>query len=463
MFDLNRRHVLGGLAASAVLPVRGAASQSFELTAKAGLSQQLGPEGTGPASLWSYNGQVPGPVIRTTQGQPVRIRLNNQLDSETTVHWHGIRINNAMDGVANLTQSPISPGSSYEYSFTPPDAGTYWYHPHFRTWDQLARGLYGALIIEEPNPPAVDRDLPILIDDWRLTEEGTLDEGHLGNFHDWSHAGALGNWPTVNGQPQPSIPVKLNERLRLRLINVANATVLVPVLTGMSASIIAIDGQPIEPRTFPDELTLAPGQRVDVIADVVEKDSVSLRLGGREDFLLATFPVQGAARAERLGAPEALPSNGLVIPTGAPRDVRLSMAGGAMRWLDSASVGGRAASQLALNETGPLSGRELADHGMFWSFNDVAGMPETPLFSARKGEIIRITFENLTMFAHGMHLHGHHVWDAKDAAWRDTVLVEAGEAQRSVLFQADNPGRWMLHCHMLEHQASGMATWFEVS
>ncbi len=102
---------------------------------------------------------MPGPELRVRQGEPVRITVSNKLSEDTTVHWHGIRLPNAMDGVPGLTQKPIRPGESFVYEFTPPDAGTFWYHPHADTLQQLGRGLAGALIVQEPERAAVDRDL----------------------------------------------------------------------------------------------------------------------------------------------------------------------------------------------------------------------------------------------------------------------------------------------------------------
>ena len=463
----SRRGFLGTAAAFGALPaVARAGAGRTELRAAPGV-QVLGPEGSKPANIWGYGGAVPGPILRVRQGERLRARLINGLDQPTTVHWHGIRIDNTMDGVAHLTQAPVPPGGSFDYEFAAPDAGTYWYHPHSRSWEQLARGLYGVLIVDEPEPPQVDRDMALVIDDWQLGQGGVFDEERLGNAHDWSHAGALGNWPTVNGQAQPRLPARLNERLRLRLINVANATVLYAGLEGMAARLIALDGQPIAPRPLSDVIPLAPGARADVIADVISAEGVRLMLGGRENFELATFVVSGKAREEPLGDAAPLPANPLteLREGGEPLDVRLVMEGGAMRWLETARIGEMAAMHGEIAPVaGAVSGRDLAGQGLFWAMNGVAGMPEKPLFSVKKGASVQLTFENRTAFAHAMHLHGHHVFDAAEDAWRDTVLVarDGPRAAVTVRFVADNPGRWMLHCHMLEHQVAGMATWFEV-
>ena len=195
------------------------------LEARAG-SAQLVPDY--PATpIWGYEGRVPGPVIRVRQGERVRRRFVNELPQASTVHWHGIRIENAMDGVPELTQAAVPSGGSFLYDFVAPDAGTYWYHSHNRTWEQLARGLYGALIVEDTDGgPEVDRDELLLIDDWRLTPEAQIDQ-RFGAMGDRSHGGRLGNWVTINGVSDWRREVRRHERLRLRLANAANARILV--------------------------------------------------------------------------------------------------------------------------------------------------------------------------------------------------------------------------------------------
>ena len=131
--------------------------------------------------VWAYGGTVPGSLIRVRRGDEVNIQLVNNLPEPTTVHWHGVRLDNAMDGVADLTQEPVLPGETFDYRFIVPDAGTYWYHPHYRSWEQLARGLYGLLIVEETDPPEVDRDIALIFDDWRVGDDGEIDEESFGS------------------------------------------------------------------------------------------------------------------------------------------------------------------------------------------------------------------------------------------------------------------------------------------
>src|SRR5882672_10239517 len=122
--------------------------------------------------LWTYDGTTPGPILRAKRGEELRVRLVNELPEPTCVHWHGVRVPNAVDGVAYLTQAPVPPGASFDYRFGAPDAGTFWYHPAGTIAAQAARGLRGALIVDEAEPVAVDRDLLLFLEDWMLAPDG---------------------------------------------------------------------------------------------------------------------------------------------------------------------------------------------------------------------------------------------------------------------------------------------------
>ena len=192
--NVSRREFLAGVATLALAGTthRGAAAAGATPLRAAPGSARLAPPGYPETPLWGFDGSVPGPVLRVAQGERLARRFINELPQPSTIHWHGIRIANAMDGVPDLTQPPVPPGGDFLYDFVAPDAGTYWYHPHQRTWEQMARGLYGALIVEEPMPPQVDRDEILLIDDWRLTDDARIHES-FGAMMDWSHAGRIGN------------------------------------------------------------------------------------------------------------------------------------------------------------------------------------------------------------------------------------------------------------------------------
>jgi FtsP/CotA-like multicopper oxidase with cupredoxin domain len=271
---IKRRSLLvGATALSAALVSNGRARSAAQvekrvtLTAAPGRAPLTGPPHPDTA-VWCFNGQVPGPEIRVRQGERVRVRVENRLSEETTVHWHGIRVPNAMDGVPHLTQKPIAPGESFDYEFVCPDAGTFWYHPHQRSHVQVERGLAGAFIVEEAEPIAVDRDLTWVLDDWRLLRDASI-SGDFGNMHDVSHNGRVGNTVTINGRVRDTVAVRSGERIRLRLINAANARIFGLAFKGHAPQVIALDGQPVEPHAPDDGLiVLGPAMRVDIALDM---------------------------------------------------------------------------------------------------------------------------------------------------------------------------------------------------
>lgn len=468
--SLARRHFLAGgaaLGAAALLPRRpafAAATDWRELIARPGKAS-LWEEGGPLADIWGYDGGVPGPLLRIAQGETLKVRFRNSLEQPTTVHWHGIRIANAYDGVAGLTQNPVEPGAEFEYLVHAPDAGTYWYHPHNRSWEQLARGLYGVLIVEEPGTKAYDRDVALAFDDWRLNDERQIDTASLGAMHDWAHAGRLGNVLTVNAEPYLRESARPGERLRLRVLNAANARVLNLRFAGLAPRVIALDGQPVTPHLLEAEtLRIAPAQRCDLIIDLPGEERVfKIDEVSRDPFAACEIVVAGPAAERTAALPDdiALPANpvpkALDMRDALPVDLR--MEGGAMGGMREAMLHGERRAM-----------RDLFEARKMWSFNGIAGSHhDAALFTVARGRTVRIPIVNDTRWPHAIHVHGHHFRvlsrngeEVTREQWRDTVLTEP-EERVEIAFVADNPGKWMVHCHMLEHQAAGMMAWFEVT
>ncbi|MXQ08875.1 multicopper oxidase domain-containing protein [Alphaproteobacteria bacterium GH1-50] len=462
---ITRRGVLAG---GAALTVLGAPRPSLATTPGRLITQeasrQIVPTDYPETRLWRYaldgrTGPATGPTIRARQGDTLSLRLENGLARPTTVHWHGIRIDNAMDGVPGVTQSPVGPSETFDYVFDLPDAGTYWYHSHVDSVEQVARGLHGPLIVDEAEAPDVDDDLVLVLDDWRL-DAGAQITDDFENRHDRSHAGRLGNVVTTNGDMDWRQSVTAGARLRLRLINVANARVFDLALAGVTGWIVATDGMPLAaPRVIEGPFALGPAQRLDLIVDIAGEvgDEVGLvELIRGEAYSQATFVVENGGSA-RTAAPLPLPPNptyGVADATNA-RKIEIVMQGGAMRGLPEVMSGGVI-----------RDGRSLMMEGLFWALSGQAGRPDTPLAEIAQGETVAIDFVNETAFPHAMHLHGHHFHEvAPDGSlgdFRDTTLVQPGQ-RVSTLFVAHNPGDWLLHCHMLAHHAAGMGTWIRVA
>ncbi len=417
---------------------------------------QLAPAEYAQTPVWAYNGAVPGPMLRYRQGDTLNRLLINDLPQPTTVHWHGIRLPNGMDGVPNMTQAPVTPGGQFRYAFELPDAGTYWYHPHSHSEEQLGRGLYGPLIVDEKDQAdwqaesGIEDDQVLILDDWRLTQTASLAEP-FGNRHDRSHGGRIGNWVTANGVPEWRHPVHAGQRLRLRLINTANARIFSLRSEGIRGWIIALDGMPLADPAPMDQILLAPAQRVDLVIDITATAGEAMLISEERDggYAIATFHIEEEKRATPGAKPAPLPANTVpaITKLADAKTVDLLMQGGAM--------GGGASLT-----------REMIDAGMFWTFNGKAHMQIDPLIEVRHGELVRIRLRNETRWPHSMHLHGHHfhqvMSDERLGPLRDTILMHAGDAF-DIVFIADNPGDWMLHCHMLGHQAAGMMTWLRVS
>ena len=448
---------------STTLPIPGmaeAATRKFSLRAAPG-RRRLVPEPHPDTAAWCYNGKIPGPEIRIRQGDRLQVEVTNDLAEETTVHWHGIRLPNAMDGVPHLTQAPIAPGDRFVYEFDAVDAGTFWYHPHQRSFEQVGRGLYGPLVIEEPNPPQVDRDLTWVLDDWRLNRNGTISDDFAGPM-DMSHAGRLGNTVTINGQVSGDFSVRQGERIRLRLINVANARFFALDFGGLGLRVIALDGQPVEPHTPPDGVVvLGPAMRADLMLDCPAVPGTRAQVVDRayRDNEYRLLDVVYGDTALRDGPPDwdiALPDNPLAEPNvAAAQRHEILFTGGMM--------GAMVQRDMGLEPSRGMMGGMMTGGGM-WFVNGVAaeGPMLDPFLTLERGKSHVLEMTNATAFSHPIHLHGHSFRvlsrDEKPTAyreWQDTVLIAPRERVEIALV-ADNPGDWMFHCHILEHQAAGM-------
>ncbi|HVL58535.1 MAG TPA: multicopper oxidase family protein [Burkholderiaceae bacterium] len=449
----NRRSLLKTVAVAAtapVLPFRPAQadSRSHRLRPAAATAALAG-AGYPRTAVWAYNGQVPGPVLRVRQGAKTRIAIDNGLPQHTTVHWHGVRLPFAMDGVPGLTQPAIPPGGRFVYEFAPPDAGTFWYHPHADSLRQIGRGLSGALIVEEAVPPDVDRDVLWVIGDWRLDRDARLVDD-FGHPRDAAMAGRIGNTVTVNGTVSDAEPAHAGERIRLRLVNAAVARIVSLRFAPHRPVVVALDGQPCDPHQPPgDRVLLGPGMRADLIIDMtgdpgrrypVVDDFVARTAYRLTDFAYAP----SAARAAPVAA---LPRNPLPEPDLA------------------------AAETISLRLDGGMMGRR--QHGI-WAIDGHSMDADhdhaaEPLHTLRLGRSYRLVFRNDTAWWHPMHLHGHSFRllsrDGEPVAhrqWLDSALIAPRE-RLEVAFVADNPGDWMLHCHVIDHQASGMSASLRVA
>jgi FtsP/CotA-like multicopper oxidase with cupredoxin domain len=413
----------------------------------------------GSEDAWLY-GKRPFPVLRMTRGEALSVTLKNALAEHTSIHWHGVRGPNAMDGVPYLTQLPVQPGENFAYRFTPPDAGTFFFHPHCNTATQMGRGLVGALIVDAPGEHWND-DAVLMLKDWRLDDSGKF----LPFFTESgaSRNGTFGTLRTVNGVAQPAIDLRAKSGVRARLINADPSRIAEIGIEGARAQVIAIDGNPVAPFVL-ETWRLGPGMRLDLALDMTGDTARVLDYFASEPVLLATLRAGSRSGAEADLAPAArgdfsdawhhtlkleaavtanvLPEpEPIVLPDGRRIEIAdsLCLAAGAFWTLD----------------------------GQSWPGRDHARLPP-PLFSLPRGRKVVLEIENDTSRPHPIHIHGHSMTVLSANLLKrpvhraDTVLVLPNE-RVTVGFAADNPGNWMIHCHVIEHQETGMMGWFRVS
>lgn len=422
-----------------------------------------------PVDLWSFDaGQPFPPVVRVRIGDTLVVTLRNRIPAgqeEMTIHWHGIRLPNDQDGVPYLTQAPVAPDGDGHYRFTPPDTGTYWFHTHCNTVESIGRGLVGILIVEGDETRPYDGDHVLAIRDWRIGPDGFLpfmtDAGA-------SRAGTFGTVRSVNGVRQPVIAVAAGGDVRLRLVNVDATRVPDIGIEGAEAAIIAIDGAGIPPVPL-THWRMGPGMRLDVVVRG-PKPGAQARI---VDYFAAE-PVElavlaGAGPMLERGAFDPAPLTRPVIPV---PDLASAIS---MPVAISATASGRAVAEMTEGaEAGApiaplcLSGRTFwAIDRQPWPNRGHRVLPP-PLARLDLGRTYLFELRNTTPHVHPMHIHGHTFSVVKSSQgavlphFADTVLV-APKERLQVAFVADNPGKWMFHCHIIEHQETGMMGYMTVA
>jgi len=373
---------------------------------------------------WAFNGSLPGPELRAIQGDTVEVTLINQLAVGTTIHWHGVDVPNAMDGVAGVTQDAVPPGGHFVYRFRADQAGTFWYHSHQEANEQVHRGLFGALVVLPRGTVEADDDLTLVAHTWGHTDRGS-------RF-------AFGADDLLDRRA-----IRPGATVRLRLVN-TDDDLRHFVLRGTPFRLAAIDGTDLD---APDE---------------VRDLAVAVPAGAKYD-LTFTMPDQPVALTVA-GAPEA----GLLLsvdgggtpPVPAPlHDLDITRYGHAAA--GAIGPGSHFDRQYVLD----LSQQPGFYNGHFGLLSTVNGQtfPQSPMLMVREGDLVKLTFHNAGFMDHPMHLHGHH-WlvlsrdgqvPTGSPLWLDTINVAPGETWE-VAFRADNPGIWMDHCHTLWHAAGGM-------
>ncbi|WP_412539309.1 multicopper oxidase family protein [Longispora sp. K20-0274] len=403
-------HVHGGPSVADLVGPVGAPDVAVTLTAR---RETITLGGGERLSGYTVNHQSPGPVLRVTEGQVVAVTLVNESVADgVTLHWHGVDLPNAEDGVAGVTQDAVPRGGSHVYRFRAEHPGTYWYHSHQVSHEQVRQGLYGVLVIE---PAVPDPDVVAAV-------------------HTYA------NLRTVAGRTGLS-RIDATGPLRLRVVNTDNDTVRV-VVNGAPYRLLALDGRDLH----------EPGE--------LAAEAVTVPAGGRADLGLVVPATGPAVRVDLggvglvLGPPGAAPAPARA-PTGTVDPLRYGTP--APLGLDPDHADRRFTLRIG-RFPGFVDGRP----GVWWTLNGEL-YPNTPMFVVREGDTVVMTLVNGSGKSHPLHLHGHHaVLLGRDGVpatgspvWRDSLDVPAGSTY-VLAFRADNPGIWMDHCHNLDHAAQGL-------
>jgi multicopper oxidase len=425
---------------------------------------------------WAYGESVPGPLLRASAGDLLRVTVDNALPVETSVHWHGVALRNDMDGVPGMTQEPIGAGGRFQYEFTAPDPGTYFYHPHSGV--QLDRGLYGVLVVDDPHD-AGDYDLEwvVVLDDWvdgtgRTPDDvlaglraaaadgssgmhhdgmggmghGSMGMGGMGGMGEGMASPLLGGagdvvYPhyLVNGRV-PAAPTTLRgragQRARLRIVNAASDTAFRVALGGHRLTITHTDGFPVQPVEA-EALLVGMGERYDV--EVTLEDGV--------------FPLVAAAEGKQ--------GQGMaVVRTTAGPPPRESVRPTELNGLVVTAMDLVTAPEARLPDHSVDRRHDLVLSGSMspyrWTLNGTTFEDSEPL-EVRQGERVQLRFRNMSMMFHPMHVHGHTFGLHHNGVRKDTLIVRPMQSL-VVDLQADNPGQWATHCHNIYHAEAGMMT-----
>ena len=418
--------------------------------------------------MWTFSDADWLPTIRVNLGDRLDVVLDNRLprDGEhTSIHWHGIRLPNDQDGVAFLTQRPVEPGETYHYGFVPPDTGTFFFHTHCNTAEQLGRGLAGVLIVDGDTVEPYAADETIFLRDWLVD----FDKGAFRNFYTQrgaSRAGTYGNVRSANGYGEAEVRLPSSADCRLRVINSDPTRVMEIAVVDAEAAVIAIDGVAVPP--FPlDSWLLGPAMRFDLVVRAPGEGGVAQIVDRRlaEEVRLVRLVGTGPVLTRKSFDP---------VPLRAGR-IPVSDLSIAERLSFVFAAAGSDAPVVAVEGSpdGFFVGSLCLSAETYWTINDRAwpggdrAVLPPPLALLRRGRSYIFLLKNADQLIHPIHIHGHTFKVLRSDRRRlpvhhaDTVLLLPDETIE-VAFVADNPGRWMFHCHIIEHQKTGMMGYVEV-
>ena len=441
--------------------------------------------------MYGYNGQVPGPMIKAPQGATITVHSTNNIDTETTIHWHGLCHDNSQDGVPGLTQTPTAPGQSHTYTVRFPDEGMYWYHPHVREDIQQDMGLYGNLFVTPVDSTAynpMNYEEVIVLDDLLLNDDGNVAYGT--DDPNLALMGRFGNTMLINGEPAKNYKLTVNrgEVVRFYLTNVANTRTFNIRIDGGAMKLVGSDLGRYENDEWADTVTIAPAERY--IVEVLFEDDGTYRL--THESPLAEYDLGSVTVTPSTADPSyetefyALKTNADVVadiddyrqyfdkPVDKTLVLDIELDSNMMRMHEGMDMVHHDETGIEWEDTMPMMNQMMASEDFQWKLVDKETGKENMEFmwEFTKGDKVKIRIENKEDSGHPMqhpiHFHGQRFLVVtengvpnENLVWKDTVLVPIGQ-NVELLFDMSNPGDWMFHCHIAEHLSNGMMGMFRI-
>jgi FtsP/CotA-like multicopper oxidase with cupredoxin domain len=397
-------------------------------------------------NAWTYDGGLPGPLIRGRVGDRLIVHFKNELPEPTTVHWHGVRVPIEMDGVPDISQPDVKPGETFTYDFVLRDAALYWYHPHHMSAAQVGFGLYGALLVEDPaDTIGVADPLIIVLSDIGFDKNGTLEAADSGGPAGMVF-GREGAYLLVNGNVMPRYTARSGALQRWRIVNTAKSRFFYLEMDGQPFTKIGGDGGLQEtPTTAPDVL-ITPGERVDLLVAPTGTPTGSLTVR-------ATLYNRGYGSVEYRSVEELFTIDFSAEPT-LPKQKLPAVARAITP--PPAAKATPIALTLTLPAKDPVTGKSE------FHINGVPYWKARP-YRASLGETQLWTIRNESDWDHPMHLHGYFFMPVDEKGqplrpmqWKDTINVPMKTTARFLVTFDERPGQWMFHCHILDHAEGGL-------
>lgn len=451
--------------------------------------------------MLAYNGTIPGPVIRVQKGSTITLNVDNELGFDTTLHAHGVRMDNAFDGVPNVTQKSIKTGSTFAYTLKFPDAGVFWYHPHVATSQTVQNGLYGMIIVEDGPVPA-NQEVPLVVSDILIGDHGIVPFPSSGI--NYTLMGRYGNTMLVNGETNWRMNTHPGEVVRFYITDAANARTFELSIPGAKLKLVGSDGGKYQQEVFVDSVLVSPGERATVDAYFEKAGAYTLtHTTPNTTYKLGTITVAGdqaaqsfasqfaQAQTHDIGVTDARiqhllakqPDKTLRITMNMQMGAGMgrhmmengSMMGGSMAGMMDGSMHGGGSGGIEWEDTMSAMNAASTDSTIKWSLLDEAtGKTNLNIddWVFKQGTIAKIRIYNdphtMHPMQHPIHFHGQRFLvlavngvPNTDLVWKDTVLVPAGDTV-DLAVDMSNPGTWMAHCHILEHADDGMMLSFKV-